>query len=205
VLVSLVLAVGAAVVMAPSAGAAEPCRDCVGIIGDSLTYQGGAGPQNIRAKFETTVDLRIDGLTGRGIAGPAVKPSSLDVIRGWRAEGFNPRIFIIALGTNNKGATPAVWQREVGKVLAEIGPGHEVHWIGLGFADKTKTQVKEFKDTLDGMAGVKFHDWNAHVHGLPQEGLWMRTDSKGIHMTAAGYDIRNTYYATVLREPVGST
>lgn len=185
------------------ADAAVTCGPCVGVIGDSLTYQGGAGPARITTALVSAgyaaADVRVDGKTGRSIAGTAVRPSSLEVIRGWRAAGWDPFTYLIALGTNNKGATDASWRTEIGKVLTEIGPGHRIVWIGLGFRDATDPRVARFNTVLASIAATRTDltvwEWNSYVHARPQIGLWLTTDTQGIHMTRAGYDVRNGYYA----------
>jgi hypothetical protein len=196
--------IGVAALLLPvePAAAATPCGSCVGVIGDSLTLQGGQGPSRISAKLAAAgfaaSDIRIDAKTGRSIAGTAVRPSSLEVIRAWRAAGFDPALYVVALGTNNKGATVTAWRTEIGKVLAEIGPGRRILWIGLGFRDAADPRVARFNATLADIAATRtdlvVREWNNHVHSYPQTGLWASSDRLGIHMTTAGYNVRNDYY-----------
>lgn len=184
--------------------AATMCQTCIGVIGDSLTYQGGSGPLKITNKLVaagwTKANIRVDGVTGRAIANdlPDGKPGSITTIRKWRAAGFDPRTFIIALGTNNKNATPDVWTKEINKVLAEIGPNHKIYWINLGFKDQYDARVVNFNNNLNTIASSRIdlfpNDWNNHIHAFTQTNLWLTSDSQGIHMTPAGYDLRNNFY-----------
>lgn len=175
----------------------------IGVIGDSLTYQGGQGAQRIIDAFKTAghdvTNIGVNGLTGRGIAGTAVRPSTLEVIQQWRFTGFDPGTYLIALGTNNRGDTAAHWRRDIGKVLTEIGPGKAVHWIGLAFRGGFDPRAEQFDRVLwelqiDGR--LTGHSWEDYIHdGRDQTGLWLPSDPNGVHMTKAGYDIRNAYYA----------
>jgi hypothetical protein len=181
---------------------AAPCADCVGVVGDSLTFQAGKGEAQltkaIKKRGYAPEKIKVDGLPSRSIAGSVVSPSSLDVIKSWRAAGFDPKIFVIALGSGNKNAQPAAWTKEVNKVLTEIGPGHEVHWIGLGFKDAADPRVQSFTDMVKVIPGLIFEDWNTYVRAQPQDGIWLAGDDQGVHMTGVGYVIRNTWTASVL-------
>jgi hypothetical protein len=135
------------------------------------------------------------------------------VIKSWRSESFNPKIFVIALGSNNIGKDgPSSWVTIVNKALTEIGPGHEVHWIGIGFRDETYDVVgtevvsglaKVLKDCAKEKPELTFEDWNAYIRTQPQDGIWAKKNSApapapGIHMTFPGYDIRNAWVASRL-------
>jgi hypothetical protein len=185
-----------------SDGSEEP--PTVGVIGDSLTYQGAVGPidiaQRIVARGYLPQNVRVDGLRGRTLTGSDPAPSSLDVIRSWRAGGFDPHIFVVALGTNDKDASPGFWREQVGKVLAEIGPGHDVHWVGMGFRNPDDPRVASFTETVSPIDGLTFHDWNAYIRTQPQEGIWLPTDVQGVHMVPAGYAIRNPWIAALVPE-----
>lgn len=185
--------------------AATLCQTCIGVIGDSLTYQGGTGAQKITNKLVAAgwaqANIKVDGVTGRAIANdlPDGKPGSITTIRKWRTAGFEPRVFVIALGTNNKGATAAAWTKEINKVLNEIGPGHKIYWVNLGFKDQFDPRVINFNNNLQTIANSRADlfpkDWNTHIHAFQQQPtLWLASDAQGIHMTTAGYDIRNNFY-----------
>jgi hypothetical protein len=196
------LAVALAGVTTANAGqapAGEPCGTCVGVIGDSLTFQAGAGDKNL-TKLLTKhgySEIRIDGLTGRGIAGSgnqAPKPTTVELIQKWRTD-------------KDKNGTEKQWRNEITKVLKAIGPGHTVHWVGLGFRNPDDARVAHFNTFITGIFSepvewqrpvTVFHDWNAHVRTLPQDGIWATGDAQGVHMTFPGYKIRNAYVASVI-------
>lgn len=180
--------------------------NAIGVIGDSLLYQAGAGVADLNtriiAKGWADPNTELDGLVGRSISGEAVTPSSITVVRTWRAAGFNPRVWVIALGTNNKNATEAQWDSAIQLLLDEIGPGHKIYWVGLGFQNASDSRVLAFNINLAQIAAARPDsdmvalDWNAATECPHSDASkWDATDAEGIHMTRAGYDIRDQWIA----------
>lgn len=168
----------------------------IGIIGDSLTWQGGKGPVRIgdaltRAGVDTA-GLRIDAAPGRGIRG------GIAVVKQWSEEGYLPSLWLIALGTNNLNADTNTLDHAVSALVDAIEdttPTADLHWVGVGlrFADP---RVKKVNEVIWDWNLGDFYDWNAHVHdGRDEAALWLPTDAEGVHMTAAGYQVRNDYLA----------
>jgi hypothetical protein len=194
-------------VPAASASAAV-CNSCVGVIGDSLTYQGGAGADRIRNELVAAGwdagQIRVDGLIGRPIANDfSGKPGSLTTVSTWKADGFDPAVYVIALGSNNKNATATTWTTDINKLLTAIGPGHSIVWHDLGFRDATDSRALGFNANLAGIAAGRTDlfvaraddaTWNDWIHAQPnQSTLWLPTDVDGVHMTSAGYALRNRF------------
>jgi hypothetical protein len=182
----------------------------VGVIGDSLTYQSGRGIQNLTTALVNTgwdaANIKIDASVGRPIAGDqSTAPGSVTTIKNWKAAGFDPYTYVIALGTNNKNATTAVQSTEINKVLTAIGPGHRIIWIGLGFRNATDARVLSFNANVNRIAAersdLSVWTFNDYIHGFPQDGLWLSTDAEGVHMTFPGYDLRNAYYVQAVGPP----
>jgi hypothetical protein len=190
------------------------CPDCIGVIGDSLTYQNGSGIANIKDRLMAagwqSDKIRVDGIIGRPIAGDfSGKPGAVTTINSWKAGGFDPKTYVILLGTNNKNATSTLWTTEINKDLNAIGPGHTIIWMDLGFKNESDSRVLNFNANLAAIAGQRSDmfiaksssglGWNEWIHTHPnQSGLWLATDPDGVHMTTAGYTLRNQFIGEAL-------
>lgn len=185
------------------------CADCIGVIGDSLTYQNGSGVAAITNQLVAdgwqADNIRVDGIIGRPIAGDfSGKPGAVTTINNWKTGGFDPKTYVILLGSNNKNASTAVWTTEINKDLTAIGPGHTIIWMDLGFNNASDSRVLNFNANLATIAGQRTDlfiaessnglGWNDWIHTQPnQPGLWLATDPDGVHMTMAGYSLRNQF------------
>lgn len=174
----------------------------VGVIGDSLTYQHGDGATRLTTRLARLgyTGIRVDGWPGRGMTrDQPTAPGSLSLVRGWRAAGFDPHTFVIALGTKNKDATTDFWTAQMAKLVDAVGPGHRIVWIGLGFRRAADERVAAFNTTAARFAtgcGMQVAAWSAYVHSRDETGLW---DPNGIvHMTRTGYRVRNDYVAATV-------
>jgi hypothetical protein len=209
---ALTVLLGQGLSSSTTVGAAEytgDCADCVGVIGDSLTYQNGTGITKIRDQLVADgwdpANIRVDGIIGRPIAADfSGKPGAVTTINNWKNEGFDPKVYAIFLGSNNKNATTNVWTTEINKVLTAIGPGHTIVWMDLGFRNAADSRVMNFNANLaniagqtEGMSVAKSSNnlgWNDWIHTQPnQDSLWLSTDVDGVHMTTAGYNLRNQF------------
>jgi hypothetical protein len=117
------------------------------ILGDSLTSQSGNGPTDITTAFVaagyTSGQLYIDGLSSRAIwDGHGATPYSSTAIDTMRATGFEPKTYVVALGTNNTGFLVSDTMVDYRALMAKIGPGRVVHFIGLGYQDITECRVQ---------------------------------------------------------------
>lgn len=178
----------------------------IGIIGDSLTDMNSQGPtwltNEMVARGWQSSDVRVDGLVGRGIAAPGAVPTpspySTDVIDTWRADGFDPRVWVFALGTNNSPDLESYWtsaiQSVIDKVMSGPADDYQIYWIGTGYGNSpTQDKVVEFQNKLDEFAGANSNftalDYNAHLAGYRTNPSWDSwwSGTSGIHNTNSGY------------------
>jgi hypothetical protein len=181
----------------------------VGEIGDSLTYGAGRGIASQTTKLTaagwSSSGVKVDGVVGRPLAKDwSGKPGSISVLRTWRTGGFDPKTVIVALGTNNRNSTTTLQTTHIKALLAEIGPGHRIYWVNLGFRNQSDAAVARFNANLASIAAARTDltvlDWNTHVHAQPdQSRLWSATDAGGIHMTYAGYEVRYKFIAAAVK------
>lgn len=207
-----------AVVATPTGG--------LGDVGDSLLYQAGSDGQRqafIAAGWPAS-DVRTDGVTGRPIPDGSVLPTASDVINTWRASGFDPATWVIALGSNNFGGTDAQWTTWIKEKIDQIAAGSRAHytlyWVGLVLrrnpaptaANQTEATVNRFQAVIDAPALKTYNpkvtfkpiNINALLHnGRDETGLWT-TGTDGRHMTAPGYAIRNQLIAAAVTPDTGA-
>lgn len=188
----------------------------IGVIGDSLTYEGGNGGAWIAAALTSlgwgASHVRVDGLTGRGINVPGTTPTpapyTTDVINNWRTNGFDPRVWLIALGTNNRNeeteAGGTFWKTQIQAVVSAIMSGQAndyiIYWIGTGYEDSnTEYNCQDFQTVLTTFASPSFVpcDYNAYLAPFRTnanwDSWWYGTD--GIHNTNPGYQsLRIPFY-----------
>lgn len=178
-------------------------------IGDSLTYQNGRGclanggtQENVKDSLDDlfTGEVRVDGLIGRPIVGMASGTSMEDVIDAWRGDNFDPDTWVLALGSNNLGASDGQWGNWCGQALSKVAEGggqYTVYWVTTALRDdENDSRVTRFWNVLGNLtppANVTLIplDFNTAIHAHPQEGMWSETDESGRHMTFSGYDTRN--------------
>jgi hypothetical protein len=181
-------------VAVPAPGSYQTDPAGIGVIGDSLTYAAGLGEQGLTQHLAAGgwQDIRVDGMVGRPIAKDySGKPGAVSVVRTWRTLGFDPRVYVIALGSNNIGATVTSVNQSIAALLAEIGPGHTVYWVNASFADPADPRVVAFDANLATVPGIVYLDWQTWIHSrVTTTVLWNPLDVNGIHMTLAGYDYR---------------
>ncbi len=194
----------------------------LGIIGDSLTadpYYDDIMDAPIQALHWKTNEYKIDGVWGRGISDPnmcgtlegTASPYTPVVISSWRASGFDPRVWFIALGTNNREDDAACWKQMTQSIINQInaGPEHDyvIYWLGTGYhaaSDDTLYVQAAFQNALNQLAATNsnFHpiDYDAYLvskRSNPSYDSWWLAD--GIHNTPTGYEqLRIPEYINVL-------
>jgi hypothetical protein len=146
----------------------------------------------------SAANVRVDGLISRSINGTGVTPSAPQVIATWRAGGFNPTTWIIALGTNGSGNDLATQKGYINSLLDTIAAGttgvHKVFWVGLAYLDPANADSLRFLQAMTEVDAARTDlnmvpiDYNALLHnGRDETGLW----ASDPHMTTAGYTLRN--------------
>ena len=115
-------------------------NDKVAIIGDSLTYQAGAGEARItdliREKGHGGGGIYFTGVGGKRLTvSDSAGASTLENIAAARAQLGHVDTWVIALGTNDRNSTSAVVRASVNEILTALGDDHFV-WVGFGFYDR---------------------------------------------------------------------
>lgn len=199
-----------------SGGATLPVDSAaIGVIGDSLTYANGTGVSTLTdalvAKGWNAAKVKVDGLTGRYISSSAVAPGALDVIDSWVTAGFNPRVLVIALGTNDiMSAQSSSWSNSVDTLLAKVAsafPGtHRIYWVNavgdptIGYHGTTgNNNIGDFDTFLDtklaGRTDTTVLQWDDYVLANLQSMTYWANDTNHVHMSASGYSARTSYVA----------
>jgi len=194
----------------------------LGYIGDSLTEQSGPGPANIAASLVplgfTTSNSKIDGLSGRSISQnvpPWPSPGTIQVMQAWRAGGFHPDLWLMALSSNDYDASISTLQSRVNLVLDEalLETVSKVLWIGPAIQPTptsiTPTQVANIYTALNNVAAARsdvemvVYDLRAayNAYDPVQSGWW--TDDR--HMTTLGYSVRNSLIAGFIEDEMPTT
>jgi GDSL-like Lipase/Acylhydrolase family len=196
------LALAGLAVTAPPAAADLPIRVDVdgggpngplGVIGDSAT-QGtlpwigddlaalGWGPMRLYA-FP-------------GVRIPADNPGfAIPTVQTWRAQGFDPRVFVIGLGDNDVGFSQDSVPKAaayIDSMLDAIGPGREVLWLNITHPQASWQAA--WNAALNQVAtrrlNLHIYDWAAVAAQHPD---WVVGD--GVHLTPTGYRQRSLLVA----------
>lgn len=204
-----------------------PAPSLLAVIMDSLgtswpANDGGAATRAalVAAGWPDTSAVRVDALTSRRIAGSAVTPTTETAINTWRSGGFDPKTWVIGLGTNNRDDTETELTTKVNTVLdliasnaatsgRTVGDPYIVHWIGFALRDtpadsRTLLFQNVLKSISTARAGTVIRllpwDWNSYVHnGRDETGLWIGSgsDAAGLHYLTPGYTLRNNWVAAL--------
>jgi hypothetical protein len=168
----------------------------VAIVGDSLTVSfltglppalrfAGFGPFQIEARSARRTLVPIAGST-----------SGIDGVRHIRASGFDPPLWVIALGTNDANLTarsPGATDMTIVAMLNEIGPGHRVVWVNT-FAARSDGNARSFNARLLAIAATRpdlvIADWYTFADAHRD---WILDD--GVHPTMPGAVQRNAFVA----------
>lgn len=197
--------------------------DRIAYIGDSLTHQDSNGSPKVNASLGALgwppAQRRVSGHIGRPIIGTNALTNSSQsceaVIAGWRAEGWHPRVWVVALGANNIFNSQSSWTADMNNLLdliAQDGPAR-VYIVGQVFqlaSENAGSTYSGMEPTMQarweaiaatrGDVDVRPIDlralWRGHFNGGSEAGYW--TGGDGRHNTAAGYDLRNTLIGTVI-------
>lgn len=193
----------------PSGGAGEGNADQLGVIGDSLTaemIEYGLLQPALEALGWDSGNLRMDGLSGRPIESGGTG-STTDVVKDWRAEGFDPRVWLIALGTNNSADSDAEWSADIRAVLDEIGSGpagnYTIYWVTTGYQDAGEYHEQEFEDVVREIAkdypDVTVADYSEFLEPYRDDPKWDSWWSDPVHHSESGYaELRTPFYVQTL-------
>jgi hypothetical protein len=199
-----------------TAGGAVPVDpNGLAVPGDSLTYQGGPGngdggwvETSLAAVGWDPPHVQVDGLISREIYNTGVTPTTKTVIDTWRANGFNPKNFLMPLGTNGSNDTLAVQKTKINAILDVVAQGttgvYKVWWPTITWQDTTgeAARIATFRQAITEVAAARTDvqvvviDYDALLHnGRDESALW----SGSPHMTSTGYALRNSIIASQLQ------
>jgi hypothetical protein len=191
-------------------GVAPAEASSLGYIGDSLTYQNSGAGNGDGGAVETAqaavgwdaAKTRVDGLISRSVVGTGVTPSAPQVVASWRASGFDPKTWIIALGTNGANGTQSTQEGYIDSLLNSIAQGttgvYRVYWVGLSWQVAGNALATTFQAALNARAAARTDiqlipiNYDALLHnGRDETGFW----ASDPHMTTTGYATRNAIIA----------
>jgi lysophospholipase L1-like esterase len=166
------------------------------IVGDSLTISYWNGlPGSFRSQGFGPFQMEARS-NRRTTAGSGSATSGLDAVRRIRGSGFDPPLWVVALGTNDLDATAAVpgaTDALINAMLDEIGPGHRVLWVNV-YSGSSLPNSRAFNERLSAVAAQRpmmtVADWYSLVAAHPG---WLVTD--GIHPNSTGAVQRNIFVA----------
>jgi hypothetical protein len=129
----------------------------------------------------------------RGYAAPGVRiPPDLagfaiPVVQRWRAEGFDPRVWIIGLGANDVGFSTTSGPKAVAYIdsmLDAIGPSREVLWVNITHheADWQAAWNAALAQVATRRFNLHVFDWASIAAQHPE---WIYSDQ--VHLTPTGY------------------
>lgn len=177
----------------------------IAIIGDSLTEQSGNGAMNLETIFEKAgyqaKNIYLYGVDGKRIVEPdRYKTTTLENIDQARAKIHKVTTWLIALGTNDQKEEDARVKSEIEQVLHKVG-SDKVLWVNTSSRDQNNEDLKRInavmKETLVKHSNATYLDWDNYVHMAGTDSEWKATPltkNDPIHMTDAGYTLRNGFY-----------
>ena len=150
-------------------------------IGDDLAAQGW-GP------------LRLYAFPGVRIP-PDRSGFAIPTVQTWRAEGFDPRVWIVGLGANDVGFTESSVPKAVALIdsmLDTIGPGREVLWLNITHPEPSWQAAwnQALNDVAARRLNLHIFDWASIAAQHPD---WLVGD--GVHLTPTGYRERSRLIA----------
>ena len=174
----------------------------VALVGDSLTFAAWGELPAVFARKKWG-PFQLEARSGRKINTTlATATSGVDAVRRIRGGGFDPELWIVALGTNDVRSTydkPGVAAAMVDAMMAEIGPNHDVVWINVHLRD-WPVETNAFNEVLRQAATrhprLTIADWRSVVVANP---LWVNDD--GVHLNLTGSRARNEFVARVALAP----
>lgn len=190
-------------------------------IGDSTSSQDGNGATNGPAAYIAAGWLSGDiwwyGVGGKDMSSADSNGKTvIQNIQDARAAlGVEPKVWVIALGTNNRGQTDATQTTRVAAIMTEInsvGSPGRVLWVGIsqstagGGLDANSVRFNNLVRTLMATYNSMFHtDLDSYLrNGRDESNIWYSpADANFAHMSVLGYTtLRNPYIASQARKLV---
>lgn len=159
------------------------------VVGDSLTV--GAAPwltDAVRARGWRLTD--VDARVGRTV------PEGLAVLKKRARAGTLPSTVIVALGTNNLGASDADIEAWVSTARSVVGDARQLAWVNISVAAPRAERAYEIDTALAASArrwNVQVLDWYGWTR---RNGITNKAD--GIHYEDGVYRLRALFYAAAL-------
>lgn len=183
----------------------------IGVVSDSNGFENGAGPTHYFDAF-TTAGVDTRGIYYGGVGGKRIAVADLTGKTGPNnvadAQAWLGTIgtWIVALGTNDRPQSDATINADIDTLLAAIGAGPKVIWIGLTSKATASTDDIRVNNLIQAKLTARgnavFADWDAHIRaidgGSNPSPYWLTTDST--HMTALGYAERAAFYVDQLAD-----
>lgn len=171
----------------------------VAIIGDSLTYQSGAGATNVAASL-VNVGWPSDGVWFYGVDGKTINTpdaggyTTVQNIQQCLTNFGSPDVWIFTLGGNSVNSPTVV--DEMQAIFSAVGSNAKILWTTMGTANAANdSNILALNVTIKQQCAARPHtyvgDWFAYCFTHVQDNWW----SDGVHMTPGGYAIRNAYIA----------
>lgn len=168
----------------------------IALVGDSLTF---AAWSDLPQRFEEQqwgpfqFEVRSARFT---VTTTESATSGLDAVRRLKQGGFDPPIWIVALGTNDAGPTYGVDGAAaalIDAMMAVIGAGHRVVWVNV-YKRGSPSSTAAFNAALEAATarhpGLAIADWHSVVAANTD---WLTDD--GVHLNLAGSIERNRFLA----------
>lgn len=172
---------GLVVVTAPPVTISEPLG--VVVVGDSLTAAAEAQIGVALTAIGTEV-LAIDGVENRRMVGGDVEPG-VDAIDDILAEGHDPDVWVVALGTNDIGARVAGDEAvsATATLLDHLPDDVPIVWVNAWIRDRAGDAAlfnAEVRDVLEARGSATIVDWydNGKDPGV--------ITADGVHLTTLG-------------------
>src|SRR4051794_33170457 len=120
---------------------------------------------------------------------------AIPTVQTWRAEGFDPRVFVLGLGANDVGFSQDSVPKAaayIDSMLDAVGPGREVLWLNITHPEASWQAA--WNTALNQVAARRLNlhifDWASIAAQHPD---WLVGD--GVHLTPTGYRQRSLLIA----------
>lgn len=135
--------------------------------------------------------------------------------------GSEPDVWQINLGANNSGSSDSTNELQVDLLLNKLEAGYtgadgvlrrakKIQFFGISQADTLESTAKANRIRLNRALRTKverrtlipteWFDWNRIIKGYSDAGYW---NADGVHMSQAGYAIKNRFFADSAGNPAG--